>query len=219
LNDDTRRTEGDAPDCKEGDPIVKNQETADDEPLVEMGDVDSYVDEDQAEVSVTSESDREPEPPPRKTFFGEIISKRHPLLIALMMLFAFGLAAGPLFFRYQKNAMSDALKIYKTACAGMQSGRITDDWMKSVSGPTLLRLKSADREVFFRGIQCVDMKQYKSALRPLEGRQFGPDRAYVLSIHQGKDVQDAEKKGLPVINLFFPMVDDTLKIDLMPVAP
>lgn len=197
---------------------VNNAESATDEPVVEMGDVGEYadIDQDATGIPITSKEERTIPNAPAKTFLGEIVNKRHPVLIAIVMLFAFFLAVAPLLFRYQKNAMTDALVIYKAVCDRTSSGRITDDWMKSISGPGLLMMTSEDRANFFERIECLPDGEYRSALRPVKGMQFGPKRAYVLSIHQSKDIKTAEKEGARIINLYFPMIDETLKIDVMP---
>jgi len=205
--------------CKEDDVSVKNTPESVEDNLVEIGDAEELAEDGNVESIPTSGQDAADMPNrPEKGFFGQVVSRRHPLLIILVLLFAFFLAVAPLLFRYQKSAMTDALEIYQALCQKTTSDRITDDWMKSISGPDLLRLRSSDREAFFRSVQCVDLGQYKTALRPLKGRQFGANRAYVLSIHQGSDVVEAEKKGMPVINLFFPVVNEELKIDVMPVS-
>lgn len=198
---------------------VRNPRDEVDDGLVEIGNADELAEDGNAD-SIPTGGDVQPALPnhQEKGFFGQIVSRRHPVLIILVLLFAFFLAVAPLLFRYQKSAMTDALEMYQAICQGTGSGRITDDWMKSISGPDLLRLRSSDRDAFFKSIQCVDLGQYKTALRPLRGRQFGANRAYVLSIHQGKDVVEAEKAGLPVINIFFPIVNEELKIDVMPLA-
>ncbi len=148
--------------------------------------------------------------------FGEIVSKRHPILIALVMLFALFLAVAPFLFRYERNMMHEAVVVYTNVCEARENGRLTDDWLKSVSGPALLSTDSAGRAAFVNGMECLDAKSHSFALRLVAGHALGPNRAYVLSVFKGADIKKAEKSGAHVANFYFPMDGDRLVIDVMP---
>lgn len=152
----------------------------------------------------------------RPPAFGEIVSKRHPVLIALVMLLALFLAVAPFLFRYERNVMHDAVVVYTDICKARESGRLTDDWLKSVSGPGLLSRTSDGRLAFVAGMECLAPEKHSFALRLVEGRALGPNRAYVLSVFKGADVKDVEKAGGHVANFFFPVIGDRLVIDEMP---
>jgi hypothetical protein len=148
--------------------------------------------------------------------FGEIVGRRNPVLIALVLLVALFIAVAPLLFRYQRNSMSDALVVYDTACKHKAAGSLKMDWMRSVSGPALAGRDDASVRSFFESIQCVSRKGYRTALRPVKGREDGPNRAFVLSIFKGGDIIEVEKAKLPVINVFFSVKNERLLIDDWP---
>ncbi len=156
------------------------------------------------------------EPPPRRIAFGEVVSKRHPILIALVMIFALFLAVAPLLFRYERNALHEAVSVYTEICEARASGRITDDWLKGKVGPRLGSMDSTDRAAFIQNMECLNPSEYSFELRAVEGRALGKNRAYVLSVFKGPDVKKAEKAGAHVSNHYFPMIENRLVLDVMP---
>lgn len=165
---------------------------------------------------IRTDDEQIPEQPPRRIAFGEIVSKRHPILIALVMLFALFLAVAPLLFRYERNALHEAVSVYTAICEARESGRITDDWLKGKVGPRMGSMDSTDRAAFIRGMECLNPAEYSFELRAVEGRALGKNRAYVLSVFKGPDVKKAEKAGTNVSNHYFPMIDNRLVLDVMP---
>lgn len=161
-------------------------------------------------------TDDVPHPSLLPRMFGEIMGRRNPVLIALVLLVALFIAVAPLLFRYQRNSMSDALVVYDTACKYKDSGSLKMDWMRSVSGPGLASRDDVRVRSFFESIQCVSRKGYKTALRPVKGREDGPNRAFVLSIFKGGDIVEVEKSKVPVINVFFSVKNERLLIDDWP---
>jgi len=184
------------------------------------GDVDELPEElrDVADEILTDDDEPIVEPPPRRIAFGEVVSKRHPILIALVMIFALFLAVAPLLFRYERNALHEAVSVYTEICEARASGRITDDWLKGKVGPRLGSMDSTDRAAFIQNMECLNPSEYSFELRAVEGRALGKNRAYVLSVFKGPDVKKAEKAGAHVSNHYFPMIENRLVLDVMPTA-
>jgi len=147
---------------------------------------------------------------------GEVVSRRHPVLIVVVLLFALLMAAVPFLIHLERNLGHEAFSVYTRICGSRASGRITDDWLKTMSGPTLLSKSSAERAAFVAGIECLPQQGRNFDLRLVKGRAFGRNRAYVLSVYFGDDVRDVEKADGHVANFFFPLIDGKLVIDEMP---
>lgn len=54
-------------------------------------------------------------------FIGELVKRRHPILIALVFAFALFLAAVPLLFKFERNPYSEALALYRKVCETIEA--------------------------------------------------------------------------------------------------
>lgn len=194
----------------DADALAEDAELAEDSELAEAAELAEDIDR--------PGDNLDPASPGRPQFIGQIVSKRHPVLIAIVMLCALFLAVGPLLYCRERNWAVEAVALYTKVCDARSSGRLSDDWLKSVSGPELLSMSSEDRLKYVAGLECLSVKTHNYALRAVDGRSIGPNRQYVLSLFKGANVREAEKTGAHVVNVFFPVVANRLVIDMMPVG-
>lgn len=138
--------------------------------------VDAASDPSDAEAVGTSSSDTA-DVPERRTFLGEIVQRRAWYLIVPVFFFALFLGAMPFFFRVERSPYTEALELHARIC---QAPATPASWADDLSASGRDALARAP-ETIVRALTCLDRAGYKTKLEPVRGRQFGADRAYVLT--------------------------------------
>jgi hypothetical protein len=125
-------------------------------------------------------------PAPRRTFLGEIVQRRSWPLIAVVFLFGIFLAVVPFLFSVEKSPFPAALELYDRACAD--------------------RTAPPD-------LPCVDRHHYRPRMDPVEGRQYGARREFVVTLERRADAPPVD--GTPG-TVRFRVVDDGGTVALLP---
>lgn len=115
---------------------------------------------------------------PRPNFLGEIVHRRSWPLIAVVFVFGLFLALVPFLFQTERSPFSDALAMYDRVCASNGSPALTD---LSASARTLTPQELADA---LGTMPCVHRADYLPRMDPMEGRQYGTDRAFVVTMQR-----------------------------------
>lgn len=121
--------------------------------------------------------DSESEEPPRRTLMGEIVNRRSPLLIGIVFLFGIFLAVVPMLFFVEKSPYTHALLLVER----LSTVRGDVGAVRTLLGPKGRVMTDANLVSALEKIPSVDRTERKSIFQPVEGRQYGPDRAYVLT--------------------------------------
>lgn len=120
-------------------------------------------------------------PAPRPRFLGEIVQRRAWPLIAIVFVFGLFLAAVPFLFQMERSPFTAALTLYDRLCAPGASPAPAD---LSVAARALPpdRLSAA-----LSAMPCVPRARYRPRMDPVEGRQFGSERAFVVTLERLPD--------------------------------
>lgn len=162
------------------------------------------------------EADPEVAPQPAPTFIGEIVGRRSYVLIAIVAVFAIFLAVAPLLFPFQRSSWSEALLIHERLCAsGGALASVRDDL-----GPKALAYLPDRTAELWAQLRCLDRKAHQSKLEPVRGRQFGPDRAYVLTyLPEGvTDPRSVREDDPAAFRMLFIVQDDRLRWEPWPLS-
>jgi len=117
-------------------------------------------------------------PPPRMPFLGEIVHRRSWPLIAIVFLFGLFLAAVPFLFQAERSPFADALSLYDRICASGGKPSATD--LSAAS----LALDPDHLATALSALPCVPRSDYRPRMDPVEGRQYGADRAFVVTLER-----------------------------------
>jgi hypothetical protein len=152
---------------------------ADDVPTRDAPEADAAEDGDLD--SDAPQDDDPPVPAPRPRFLGEIVQRRAWPLIAIVFVFGLFLAAVPFLFQVERSPFTAALTLYDRLCAPGASPSPAD---LSVAARALPpdRLSAA-----LSAMPCVPRAQYRPRMDPVEGRQFGAERAFVVTLERRAD--------------------------------
>lgn len=115
--------------------------------------------------------------PERRTFLGELVQRRAWYLIVPVFFFALFLGAMPFFFGVERSPYVEALELHARIC---RAPGTPATWADDLSAAGRDALASAP-ETVSRALTCLDRARHKTKLEPVRGRQFGADRAYVLT--------------------------------------
>jgi len=115
--------------------------------------------------------------PERRTFLGEVVQRRAWYLIVPVFFFALFLGAMPFFFGVERSPYAEALELHARIC---RSPGAPASWADDLSVAGRDALARAP-ETVARALTCLDRAHHKTKLEPVRGRQFGADRAYVLT--------------------------------------
>ena len=116
-------------------------------------------------------------PAQRQPFLGEIVARRSWGLIVPVFFFALFLAAMPFFFSVERSPYVAALELHERLCAASDHPAAWADDLSAAGRAAL-----ADRpDAVVRALICLDRSRHKTKFEPVSRRQFGPDRAYVLT--------------------------------------
>jgi hypothetical protein len=114
---------------------------------------------------------------PRQPFLGEIVAHRSWWLILPVFFFALFLAAMPFFFSVERSPYRDALELHDRLCAHSDAPTAWADDLSAAGRAAL-----ADRpDALADALVCLDRSRHKTKFEPVARRQFGPNRAYVLT--------------------------------------
>lgn len=114
---------------------------------------------------------------PRQPFLGEIVAHRSWGLIIPVFFFALFLAAMPFFFSVERSPYRDALELHDRLCA---SSNAPTAWADDLSAAGRAAL-AARPDALADALVCLDRSRHKTKFEPVARRQFGPNRAYVLT--------------------------------------
>lgn len=132
-----------------------------------------------------------PDPvPTRPTFLGEIVQRRAWYLIIPVLGFGFFLAAMPFFFSVERSPYSQALVLHARLCTAPTD---PDSWRDDLSEAGRAALDSRPDDLR-AALVCLDRDRHKTKFEPVRGRQFGADRAFVLT-YMNADTPDPRKVG------------------------
>ncbi len=120
-------------------------------------------------------------PPPRQPFLGEIVQRRSWPLIAIVFAFGLFLAAVPFLFQVERSPFADALALYDRLCAARGAPSATD--LSSTARALPPQRLSAD----LAALPCVPRTFYLPRMDPVEGRQWGPNRAFAVTLERRPD--------------------------------
>lgn len=118
-----------------------------------------------------------PSPAPRQPFLGEIVARRSWGLIVPVFFFALFLAAMPFFFSVVRSPYVAALELHERLCASSDRPAA---WADDLSAAGRAALPDRPDDIA-RALTCLDRSRHKTKFEPVSRRQFGPDRAYVLT--------------------------------------
>lgn len=127
---------------------------------------------------------------PRPTFLGEIVQRRAWYLIVPVLAFGLFLAAMPFFFSVERSPYSEALVLHARLCAAPTA---PNAWRDDLSEAGRAALDSRPDELR-NALVCLDRDRHKTKFEPVRGRQFGADRAFVLT-YMDADTPDPRKVG------------------------
>lgn len=118
------------------------------------------------------------EPPPRPTFLGEIVQRRSWPLLAIVFLFGLFLAAVPFLFQAERSPFTDALSLYDRLCAARPTPVPAD---LSAAARAMPATRIAED---LAALPCVNRADFLPRMDPVEGRQFGTNRAFVVTLER-----------------------------------
>ncbi len=132
-----------------------------------------------AKPEATALETAEPEAPsPRLPFLGEIVHRRSWPLIAIVFLFGLFLAAVPFLFQAERSPFADALSLYDRICASNGRPSATD------LSAAALALDPGHLATALSALPCVPRSDYRPRMDPVQGRQYGADRAFVVTLER-----------------------------------